>query len=590
MYFKTLYIITCILLCIGCNPKKDKPPINTPPSGNNKSLQGGGSSGNNEGSQKGSSTIYAGVVLNEAEVPDEFLTALILLDAETVSSHLNNGISSNDRIDKRYNDDEPGITALMLSTITPYFIIEDPSQDMEEATSSLSIDERREEVLNILMNNDADINAKNRFGQTVLIFFIDLMINHHSFGYVEDTVLSVSPLSLKNEIEKPSDELFRDSRYTPPILLDDGMVIHHDHILQARTFQYLIDRGADVNATDKNGLTALTYFFKEVEDRNFFDNDNYHSTQIRILQILIDKEVNVDATDEDDLTPLIKIFIQAERRKDHLDEVYLKTLSQISELLIGAGADVNATDQQRRTGLIIITELMSYLARRDIVLEEGPFILNLVGGRSAINPSGSRNRNSGSSSTGSSGYGTSAGSGSTGGERLGRDYIGSSTSFIQLFIDANRFIDLSNLLDIVNSLIAAGAALDVTDEDGKTALIHLLELASERSDFDILKIVQAFVAANANIHAADNNGNTALTLTIEAENLDIDKKLDIIKILLCSGDALINQQQIEDQVRNQIEHLLQTKQALSLSSLPIFIQLWNVFLFSGQPTIEDLCR
>lgn len=80
----------------------------------------------------------------------------------------------------------------------------------------------------------------------------------------------------------------------------------------------------------------------------------------------------------------------------------------------------------------------------------------------------------------------------------------------QSFIDAAKNNDLQKLKD----LIAQGVNIEVTDDDGKTALI----CAARWGQTEAAKLL---LEAGANIEAKDENGNTALIFAREYNDMDI---------------------------------------------------------------------
>src|ERR1035441_4161617 len=73
-------------------------------------------------------------------------------------------------------------------------------------------------------------------------------------------------------------------------------------------------------------------------------------------------------------------------------------------------------------------------------------------------------------------------------------------------------------LDVVQTLLAAGANVNARDDQGRTALA----IASERSFLDV---VQALLAARADVNAGNGAGRTALALASEQGHLQVVQAL-----------------------------------------------------------------
>ena len=128
-------------------------------------------------------------------------------------------------------------------------------------------DENYHEVKNAI-NNEADVNARDKNGETLL---------HHS-------IYHFAPIELiKFLLDNGADVNARDKNGATPL--------HYATLREFKVLKLLIDNGADVNARDKKyGLTpAHTTFLKK------HNNDN--------LKLLIDKGADLTAEDKDGLTP-----------------------------------------------------------------------------------------------------------------------------------------------------------------------------------------------------------------------------------------------------------------------------------------------
>ena len=247
--------------------------------------------------------------------PKAFFKAIALLDVETVSSYLNNGVNVNTRKNRK--------TALMLAIITPYFL---PSNEDKEKVSSRQtsrediINERKKQIIQILVEKGAHINARDKNNKTALMLAITT--TRKSYDYRKDL------LGIEIKISDGQ------------IIFDHNSRYHNFDIWTTRTseattiqiLQMLINAGANVNLADRYGRTSLMLAVE-----NFFDT-------IPITQILIDAGADVNATDRRGRTVLIRTLEQAKQISKSGETIRLTILEETIEMLINAGAKSNLVD------------------------------------------------------------------------------------------------------------------------------------------------------------------------------------------------------------------------------------------------------
>lgn len=119
-------------------------------------------------------------------------------------------------------------------------------------------------------------------------------------------------------------------------------LINREDEIPTMMADYLLKRGANVNARNKSGTTPLL----RATDLHRLD----------LIKLLIDSGADVDAKDNSGTMPL------------HIATLF--STQEIIELLIDGGADVNAKDNEGRTPLLIATE-RNNLDIIDILIKNG---------------------------------------------------------------------------------------------------------------------------------------------------------------------------------------------------------------------------
>lgn len=156
---------------------------------------------------------------------------------------------------------------------------------------------------------------------------------------------------------------------TVALLLDYGADINVGSGYQARTAlmvaassgrpetaALLLDRGADVNAADDEGRTALMLAAVELKSVNDEDRAVLVSAagdrHTKTAALLLDRGADVNARDKDGKTALMIAVL----RED----------TETAALLLDRGADVNAVDDEGGTALVLA--VMSYCRRETVAL------------------------------------------------------------------------------------------------------------------------------------------------------------------------------------------------------------------------------
>ena len=169
------------------------------------------------------------------------------------------------------------------------------------------------QVIDFLIKKGADVNIKNKKGQTPLHSFI------HTLIYKKRKIFTL-----------PKSTFHRRKSFDKKKYLN-----------YLKTIKFLIKKGADINITNKEGQTPLHYILQKG-----------NSTLIQEIGPFIIKKTDVNIKNKKGETPL------------HL----AKTIDTV-QLLIKKGANINAKDIQGRTPLYNINRL--YLESIKFLIEKG---------------------------------------------------------------------------------------------------------------------------------------------------------------------------------------------------------------------------
>ncbi|XP_075237811.1 uncharacterized protein LOC142334028 [Lycorma delicatula] len=182
-----------------------------------------------------------------------------------------------------------------------------------------------------LIPNRNDVNIKDEFGQTFLMYALELSMNKNI---------------IFNIIRNGVDINATDNRgYTP-------LIYAIKYECDIEVINKLIKHGADVNVSDNDGLTPLKHAV-------------HSSTFKEIIQILLDNGVNINTHDENNNTVLLYILKHFNNNKE------------LVSFVIQKGADVNICDNKGLTPLMYTVLYCMATIKTEIVamlIESGAYI------------------------------------------------------------------------------------------------------------------------------------------------------------------------------------------------------------------------
>jgi serine/threonine protein kinase len=300
------------------------------------------------------------------------------------------------------------------------------------------------DLVELLIANGADINAKNKNGSTALL----LAVKNQNYEIVELL------------IAKGADINARDNDNKRPLMEVDNLAIA----------KLLVSKGADINTRDNYGNTPLMTV----------DNSE-------ILKLLINHGADVNFKNKEGRTPLMSVNI-----------------SKIAELLIEHGADVNAKDNYGNTPLITAKD---------------PGIVKLLIDNGAdVNARNNSSRNS----------------------LMNKNDPKTVKLLIDKGVDVNIVDDDGDTAlleatkpEIVKLLIDSGAEVNVKNNDGDTPLFRGL---------NNLEIAKLLITKGADVNSVDSWGNTPIftMINVETTKLLIDSGADIEARNIYGNTPLLN--------------------------------------------------
>lgn len=395
------------------------------------------------------------------------------------------------------------------------------------------------------IKNGADINAKDVFGDTLLmraaksgyLEVVELLIanganvnarNNEDIPVLMQAVQRGFPELAKIKILMEEDNVQRDNPQMAKLLIDKGANVNAKAMnsLTALTLainsgywettNLLLARGADVNAKDNEGLTPLMRAIKrEYNSAAYFD----------IINLLIKNKADVNAQDNNGLTVLMlaaqkdyaPVFLDlagllieqgadVNARADDSSTVLTQVVKRpefgyadIAKMLIGKGADLNIRTNDGAT--VLMAAVQSGASQMPLLLIEKGLDVNAKDneGLTALMQMGRKCDFNMAWLLIHSGADTDA-----------RDASGDTV--LMQFIKGGY-------PDQAESLVMQGLALNVKNKDGMTPLMSAVQKG-------YLKLVDAMLAKDANIKIQDNNGQTALDIAQKQGNSEM---LSLIK-------------------------------------------------------------
>ncbi|MCR4556101.1 MAG: ankyrin repeat domain-containing protein [Alphaproteobacteria bacterium] len=169
-----------------------------------------------------------------------------------------------------------------------------PKLSVKSAVLLTAVYKGYKDIVNILLDAEADVNAKDADGTTALMFA------------VKKNYSEIADLLIKSKADVNAKDNFGNTALTYATDIDSYPL--------AKT---LIEKGADVNADGGAALKIVA----QVEDEDRF----------KIMQLMINKKVNINSTDDRGVTPLMLAA--------QYNEMALP-------LLIEAGANIHAKDKE----------------------------------------------------------------------------------------------------------------------------------------------------------------------------------------------------------------------------------------------------
>ena len=289
----------------------------------------------------------------------------------------------------------------------------------------------------------------------------------------------------------------------------------------------LLAKGADLNAQDKNGRTALIWAVKKkyieeeyFEEEYLLKNTSLKKEYLEIVKVLVENGADLDIQDNEGKTALIWAVKKEYLEEGHFEEEYFlkieKEYLEIVKLLVENGADLDIQDNEGKTALIwavkkeyfkIVKLLVENRADLDIQDNEGKTALiwasikeNFKIVKLLVENGADLDIQDNEGKTALI-------------WAVKKEYLEEGHFEEEYFLKIEK-----EYLEIVKLLVENGADLDIQDNEGKTALIWAVKK-------EYFKIVKLLVENRADLDIQDNEGKTALIWASIKENFKIVKLL-----------------------------------------------------------------
>lgn len=384
------------------------------------------------------------------------------------------------------------------------------------------------ETIRLLL--DAGVNVRNKAPNSLLIYLAEGAFRGRPQTEIIDKLIAAGA------------DVNASNPYQGTVV--NKAIIQAPHSLPFEAIKALIKAGVDVNAPDAIGYTPLMLAARpnqeelvelllsagakrslHAKDRDgrsalIFAAGAYRDSTLAIVKLLLANGATVNEADEAGETPLMLAArggsietvqtllkagaaINAKDRKGQTALVYAtreiyttnRIGSQIVKLLLAAGARINEVDASGRSALIhalegyfdpeLVNVMLANGANVNLIDAEGQTALMFATQRYSYSPGiVEKLLQAGATSTINA-----------------KDKKGAT---------ALLYAVTNGALEIVPTLIAAGASVNNVNEKGETALI----LAVQRNSLALIKLL---LAAHASIDIKDKQGNTALMYARSAE-------------------------------------------------------------------------
>ena len=281
----------------------------------------------------------------------------------------------------------------------------------------------------------------------------------------------------------------------------------------------LIDRGAKVYMSDQQGRTSLMLAVA--------------NSHLNCVNLLLKAGADVNSKDEDECTALIFALLACQescvdvliaagadvnvtyKGRSALMQVVIDKSERLVDKLIAAGADVNAVDESGNSVLI-----HSVYARDDehcvnVLVKAGADVNYSYGGLTVLMAAAIQGHVNSVRALIKAGADV---------NKKSNNIITNHTDTVERVLKGSpnreQEMDTTSLVlaarcvksKCVEALIEGGADVNLTDEDGCTAL--LAASSSKENLMDIYTCMKLLIDAKADVNAPDNNGNTALLFTV----------------------------------------------------------------------------